>query len=157
MTSLIFLVALKSSWPILYSYEGIPTKFHCCQTPNGRINLGGGFLLPVQYRSSSDPFQNRVNPFFHLLMTDNVIVFGCLSVIYHHQRPGSHTSAIISDCNTKNIIEFVPVRPTSFPGYSHEEYPGTGARFLGRIWKLFRAKTFFIAFSPLRVCLSPHK
>ena len=27
--------------------------------------------------------------------------------------------------------------PTSFPGYSHEEYPGTGARFLGRILKLF--------------------
>ena len=27
---------------------------------------------------------------------------------------------------------------TSFPGYSHdEEYPGTGARFLGRILKLF--------------------
>ena len=25
----------------------------------------------------------------------------------------------------------------SFPGYSHEEYPGTGARFLGRILKLF--------------------
>ena len=26
---------------------------------------------------------------------------------------------------------------TSFPGYSHEEYPGTGARFLGRVLKLF--------------------
>ena len=26
---------------------------------------------------------------------------------------------------------------TSFPGYSHEEYPGTRARFLGRILKLF--------------------
>ena len=29
------------------------------------------------------------------------------------------------------------VAPTSFPGYSHQEYPGTGARFLGRILKLF--------------------
>ena len=28
------------------------------------------------------------------------------------------------------------LRATSFPGYSHEEYPGTGAGFLGRILKL---------------------
>ena len=43
----------------------IPTKFHCCQTPNGRVNLGGGggdFLPPllVQYRDSPDPVQSRV-------------------------------------------------------------------------------------------------
>ena len=29
-------------------------------------------------------------------------------VLYiHHLKPGSHTSAIIGDCKTKNIIEFV--------------------------------------------------
>ena len=25
----------------------IPTKFHCCQTPNGRVKLGGGGFLPL--------------------------------------------------------------------------------------------------------------
>ena len=29
-------------WKVLGLYC-IPTKFHCCQTPNGRVNLGGAF------------------------------------------------------------------------------------------------------------------
>ena len=41
MTSLIFLVVLK----VLGLYC-IPTKFHCSQRPNGRVNLGGAFLPP---------------------------------------------------------------------------------------------------------------
>ena len=33
-----FFVVLKSSWLVLYS--------HCCQKPNGRVNLGAGAFLP---------------------------------------------------------------------------------------------------------------
>ena len=36
MTSPIFLL----SWNVLDLYS-IPTKIHCCQTPNGRVKLGG--------------------------------------------------------------------------------------------------------------------
>ena len=44
------------------SLYSIPTKFHCCQTPNGRVKLGGGglFCPPVHYRGIPDPVQNRV-------------------------------------------------------------------------------------------------
>ena len=53
-----FCFFLKSS--CLYS---IPTKFHCCQTPNARVKLRGGvaFLPPVHYRGILDHVQNRVN------------------------------------------------------------------------------------------------
>ena len=40
MTSLIFCFF----WKVL-SLCSIPTKFHCCQTPNGRVKLGGGGLF----------------------------------------------------------------------------------------------------------------
>ena len=58
----IFLVVLK----VLGLYC-IPIKFHCSQTPNGRVNLGGGgaFLPSVQYGVRPDPVQNRVNPILH--------------------------------------------------------------------------------------------
>ena len=57
MTSLCFWLF----WKVLDLYC-IPTKFHCCQTPNGRVNLGGLFCPPppVQYRVRPDPVQNRV-------------------------------------------------------------------------------------------------
>ena len=41
ITSLIVLVVLKSFWP-----TRIPSKFHCCQTPNGRVILGGRLFCP---------------------------------------------------------------------------------------------------------------
>ena len=56
MTSLIVLVVLKSSWPIL----SIPTKFHCCQTPSGRVKQGAFLPLPVHCKGIPDPVQNRV-------------------------------------------------------------------------------------------------
>ena len=39
----------------LYS---IPTKFHCCQMPNGRVKLGG-FFAPVHYRITPDPIPSK--------------------------------------------------------------------------------------------------
>ena len=39
--SLIVLVVLKRFWP-----THIPSKFHCCQTPNGRVILGGRLFCP---------------------------------------------------------------------------------------------------------------
>ena len=56
-----FLVVLKC-----FGLYCIPTKFHCCQTPNWGVNLGGGrggFLPSVQYRGLLDPVQNRVKSF----------------------------------------------------------------------------------------------
>ena len=46
-------------------------------------------------------------------------------------------------------MRFGPRDATSYPGYSHEGYPSTGARFLGRIFKLFWARIFFsLSLSP---------
>ena len=53
----IFWVVLKSS--CLYC---IPTKFHCSQTPNGRVNLGAFLPPPPSNIGCRDPVQNRVNP-----------------------------------------------------------------------------------------------
>ena len=40
----------------------IPTKFHCSQKPNGRVNPGKLFCPPlVHNRVYPDPVQNRVN------------------------------------------------------------------------------------------------
>ena len=50
-------------WYVVGLYS-IPGKFHCCQTPNGRVKLGGGGLF--YYRDIPDRVQNRVktqNPF----------------------------------------------------------------------------------------------
>ena len=62
-----FFVVLKSSWPILYS-----TKFHCCQTTNGRVKLGD-FLLHIHHKGIPVPIQNRVkvSTLYHFHLHEN--------------------------------------------------------------------------------------
>ena len=51
----LFFVVLKSPRPV-------PTKFHCCQPPNGRVNLGAFCPPPPPSNiGSPDPIENRVN------------------------------------------------------------------------------------------------
>ena len=79
MTSLNFLVVLKN----LDLYY-IPTKFHCCQTLNGRVNTGGFFAPPVQYRVRPDPVQNRVkkNNFSTYLLCQPMTIACSTSLVF---------------------------------------------------------------------------
>ena len=54
-------------WKVLGLYS-ILTKFHCCQTPRGRVKRRG-FLPPppVHYRGIPDPIQNRVKCHWQVL------------------------------------------------------------------------------------------
>ena len=82
-----------------------------------------------------------------------------------HNPATQKQSATLQCADCDENLNLSRVFATSFPGYSDEEYPGTGARFLGRILKMFWARTFlhspfrpfFALFSPCCVCLSPHK
>ena len=59
MTSL-FLGCFK----IVLDVYCVPAKLYCCQTPNGRVNLGGGDFAPPSrpIQGAPRPVQNRIIP-----------------------------------------------------------------------------------------------
>ena len=65
----------------------IPTTFHCCQTPNGRVNVGGrAFLPPPNIGVSWTPSKERLSYLFLFWIYLSLYISHFPAVLWQHQR-----------------------------------------------------------------------